>query len=361
MRLETLYKRTSLGQIQQWTIEINGDKFFSSEGIVGGKISTNQPTVCKPKNIGKANATTPEEQAVREATAKWEKKLASGYSVDINNLESDLINPMLAKSYSDYPDIVYSVYIQYKIDGIRCNVSKDGMFTRNGKQIISAPHIMEALRPMLIDNPDLILDGELYNHELKHDFNKITSLVKRTKPTEEELNESATIIQYHIYDIITGANTIFSERTRLLHDIIKENHCIKLVETTMVNNKEELDRVYEQYLANGYEGQMIRIDAPYEHKRSKNLLKRKEFITEEFEILSVIDGEGDKTGVAGSVVMKLGDTTFNANIKGDRAFLRELLNNKYRYIGNLGTIRFPNYTPAGVPRFPYLVAIRDYE
>ena len=73
-QLEKLYKRTELGQIQEWQMCIDGNKYYSMEGIQDGTITTNKPTVAKALNVGKKNETTPEEQALKEARAKWKKK-----------------------------------------------------------------------------------------------------------------------------------------------------------------------------------------------------------------------------------------------------------------------------------------------
>jgi DNA ligase-1 len=208
----------------------------------------------------------------------------------------------------------------------------------------------------------LVFDGELYNHDLKHDFNKITSLVKKTKPTEEDLKESANIIQYWIYDIVDTTKT-FVERIHLVENLIKYK-TLQVVPTGLAKNEEDLDALYAAAMEYGFEGQMVRIDAKYENKRSKNLLKRKEFQDREYTILDIIPGEGNKNGFAGAMLFKneLG-IEFTSNIKGDRAYLKELLENKNEYIGKEATVKYFNLTPPPncLPRFPYVTSIRDFE
>jgi hypothetical protein len=63
----TLYKYDSRGLVQEWTIEVQGNKFWTIEGVKGGKLTKSEPTVCVGKNIGRSNETTPAEQAIREA------------------------------------------------------------------------------------------------------------------------------------------------------------------------------------------------------------------------------------------------------------------------------------------------------
>ena len=139
--------------------------------------------------------------------------------------------------------------------------------------------------------------------------------------------------------------------------------CIHPVPTFEAEDKEHLDDYYGKYLDDGFEGQMVRVtDSPYQNKRSKNLLKRKEFIDEEFEVIDIEEGSGNRTGTVKHLVCKNKDgKTFNSNVKGNFEYLEEILKNKKDYIGKLATIKFFQYTPDGVPRFPYAIGFRDYE
>ena len=86
MKLPTLYKKTTTGAIQQWQIVTDSDKYRTISGQKDGKKIQNNWTTCKPKNVGKKNATTGEEQAIKEAIAKHDKKLESGYHLNIENV-----------------------------------------------------------------------------------------------------------------------------------------------------------------------------------------------------------------------------------------------------------------------------------
>jgi len=220
------------------------------------------------------------------------------------------------------------------------------------------------LQNLFANNSNLVFDGELYNHDLKHDFNKITSLVKKTKPTSEDIKESEKLVEYWVYDIV-DINKTFEDRIKWVETNLlnKYDLTIKTVPTALPSNQQQLDELYEAYTENGFEGQMIRINAKYENKRSKTLLKRKDFQDKEYTILDVIEGEGNKTGMAGAMVFKSErGITFNSNIKGSREFIKALWENKEDLIGKQATIKFFNLTPDNqVPRFPYVIAIRDYE
>ena len=365
MELPTLYSRTSTGAIQNWTIEVENDSYRTHFGQVDGKQQTTEWTLCKPKNEGKANATTGAEQALKEAQALWKKKKDSGCFEDINDIDKMIFTePMLAKKYEDYADeIVFPVYSQPKLDGIRCVARKDGLWSRNGKKFVSVPHIEDALKPVFELHPNLILDGELYCDKFSNDFNAICSLVKKTKPTDQDLKDSAASIQYWVYDsdVKNKFHLRFYDVVQSTIDMVASD-CIREVPTEFVQNKLYLDELYEKYINEGYEGQMVRLDKPYENKRSKSLLKRKEFQDKEYVILDILEGEGNRSGGAGAMVFQNEEgVRFNSNIKGSREYCKELLENKETYIGKLATIQYFNLTPDNIPRFPFVIGIRDYE
>ena len=333
---------------------------------MGGKITTSKPTVCESKNVGRANETTPEDQALAEAKSKWQKKLDSGYYEDINQIDIEkFVSPMLAKKYDDEFDAsMFPVYSERKYDGQRCIANRNSLTSRNGKPILSVPHILEKLKPFFDKHPNAILDGELYTHSFCDDFNSIISLTKKTKPSKNDLIESAKFIQYHVYDYISMKNDNFSKRYNSLQNELAEcdNKVICVVEAVLCKNHDELNNEFNKYMELGYEGQMIRLDKPYEQKRSKFLLKRKEFDDTEYEIIDIFEGEGGRTGTAGYATIKLADgRTCKSNIKGNHEWLTELLENAKEVKGQMATVRHFKLTPDGIPRFPYIVAIRNYE
>jgi DNA ligase-1 len=271
---------------------------------------------------------------------------------------------MLAHKFEDYKDkIQYPVFSQPKLDGIRCIVRSDGMWSRNGKSIVSAPHIFEALKPLFELNPDLIFDGELYADKFANDFNAICSIVKKTKPTSGDLEKSKEQIQYHIYDVPSN-DGVFTERyTSLVEMVLPE--CCERVRTDVCGDEDIVNDWYEDYIEWGYEGQMIRLNKPYESKRSKSLLKHKSFIDEEYTILGVEEGEGNKTGMVGSFIFQNKDgKIFNASPKFNWEICTEMWNNRENLIGKQATVKYFNLTPGDspVPRFPYVINIdRSWE
>ena len=363
MKLETIYKKTKTGATQEWTIEVSDNRYRTHSGQVGGQITTNAWTVVYGKNEGKANGTTDNEQALKEAIAKRTKKLESGYFEDVNNInEQQYFEPMLAAKWEDYKDkIQYPIYSQAKLDGIRCIVTKDGMFSRNGKPIVSAPHIIDSLRNLFVVNPDLIFDGELYADKFANDFNTIVSLVKKTKPTDSDLAESKKQIEYHIYDLPSSKKNFLHRAYDLgilFETRLEMGKYCRLVDTRKAENEEMVMEQYGLLVDAGYEGQILRVDAKYENKRSKSLLKHKSFIDEEFQILDIVEGEGNRSGTAGYMVFNTGEgKRFKSNVKGTWDETAEMLRNKKQLIGKQATIKYFNLTPDGIPRFPFVIGI----
>lgn len=365
MKLPTLYKKTSSGKIQEWTIEVSGSAYRTYHGQRGGKIVTTDWFSAEPTNVGRSNHRTAEEQAAFEANACWTKKIDSGAVESLKDVGvKEFHTPMLAKKWEDYEARVdFPLFSQPKLDGLRAVITKDGAKSRAGKTWVTIPHILRALVPFFEKYPDAVLDGELYTHEYKDDFNRICSLVKKTKPTATDLNESRDKVQYWVYDIFgLTSEQHFSRRHAVLRNAIKKINasCVVFTPTQIVSDRETLDELYGAYLDDGYEGQMVRVDAPYENKRSSSLLKRKTFSDEEYLIVDICEGNGNKTGMAGYAVMERDDgVRFRSNIKGQHAFLRDLLSNRLKYIGTYGTVKYFNLTPGGIPRFPYLIALRN--
>ena len=150
-------------------------------------------------------------------------------------------------------------------------------------------------------------------------------MVRKTKPTKEDMLESKELVQYHIYDLFDpdAPDALFLERFNLA---VEPNDAIHIVRTNTCATQEDLDSLYSDYTEDGYEGQMIRNNTPYENKRSKNLLKRKEFITEEFDVVSVLEGAGTWAGYAKHFELELGDgRIFKSGVRGTQEVLKVLL------------------------------------
>ncbi len=294
MKLSTLFSRRKDGGIQAWVIEVVGNEFRTKSWVYpDGKVNESEWTQCRAKR-----GTSSGEQASKEAQALWQKRVDLGDNPDIDAIDTKkYFEPMLAYNYKDYQHLVRAafendeqVHVQPKLDGMRCIATAAGMFTRNGKPIVSAPHVLAALQKTPGLPVDWMFDGELYADKFKDDFNKIISLAKKTKPTTDNLAESAKHLQYHIYDMPSN-RLIFSGRSSWLNRLCPNDTCIQLVQTLFVKSERGIELANEQYLASGYEGTMIRLDRHYENCRTTSLLKYKQFMEEEFSIVDVIAKE----------------------------------------------------------------------
>jgi DNA ligase-1 len=350
--MKTLYKRSTTGKISEWSIEVEGNKFRTISGFTDGLKVTSEWTVCEAKSY-----CTSEEQALKQAKALHKKKIDLGAFENIEDIDKPVFfKPMLAHDYKDYEDkIKYPVVTQPKLDGVRCIVDANGMRSRNGKELISAPHIYEALKPLFEKYPDLVFDGELYAHKDTCDFNKIISCVRKTKPTANDITESKQYIQYWVYDLPSHIGT-FIERFKALVELDLPECCV-IVPTEQADNKNDISAYYSDYMTDGYEGQMIRVlDSEYENKRSKNLLKHKSFVDAEFEIRGVVEGKGKLSGKIGKLIFD----RFESAVNGDHEYLEKLFK-EGDLIGKKATVKYFELTTDGVPRFPKVIAIRDFE
>jgi DNA ligase 1 len=358
MNHDKLYKIDTTGKTRVWWIESSDIGYRTHSGILDGKIVVSGWIYPEQKNIGKSNETSISQQVSLEVAAEYEKKTNQGkYHVSLESSTSGakFFEPMLAQKFDPKKCTDFPYFSQPKMDGLRCLISKDGMQSRNGKPFVSSPHIQQALTEFFEKNPDVVLDGEIYNHELKHSFEKIVSLARKTKPTQEDIDESLGLVQYHIYDVITSIKQTFVQRIDFLRENLKNApDCIRVVETCLVGDLEEANSKMAEYLSMGYEGQMLRVNStPYEHKRSKSLLKHKEFDDGEFTLAGIIEGVGNWAGMAKAAIIILEDgRSQESGMRGNFAEAKKIFEIREALPGTKVTIRYQGRTADGKLRFP---------
>jgi DNA ligase-1 len=357
--------RVRVWDIQVVTLGVPGIQYRG--GLENGKLTDWTFKSTPPVNIGKSNETTAEQQAKNTMNNEIGIKLRNNYFHTMEEARSNkLFLPMLADKYEKRAaKLKYPLYVQPKYDGSRANVyfsQAEGrvvMMSRTGKEVVSCPHIVESLTNYCTTNPTHIIDGELYNHALRHDFEQLMSLSRKSKPTAEDLVESAEMLKLYVYDIYDKAqpNLTFSQRNAIITYQLTWSvvNSIELSDTTLVTSTEELLAMEETYLTDGYEGIMVRIpNAPYKvDGRSADLLKKKIFTDEEFEIVDILEGDAVWKGCAKTVIIKLPDgRTQGAGLKGDFNTNKTRLLTKEQYIGKLATVCYFGTTNDGLLRFP---------
>ena len=353
-------------QILFWAYELLGPKYRSLSGVEGGVTEYSAWTTAFAKNEGKRNERSAEEQAESVAKSHMAKKLKmGGYHLKRADIDkkSAFFRVMLADKYVPKSLEGVKVRIQPKFNGMRCVVTRFGMFSRYGEPITSAPHIFASLKHHFVKEPELVFDGELYNHNLKELLNKLLSLVKKKNPKAEELEESKRIVEFHTYDLYDGDNAdmVDTERFMKLAKLIYQLPFIVLAKTNTAIGHKEIKQWYEDYLGQGYEGLIIRLPGAYMHKRTPLLLKYKPRDSAEFKIARVNSGKGKRENMAATVTCYLpknkgtgNPETFEANVKNTDEFKIQIWKEKESYPNTWATVSFSYYTDKGVPFHNYL-------
>ena len=276
------------------------------------------------------------------------------------------IKAMLAHKYkedkADYP-----AFIQPKLDGVRCLFSAKGAFSRTGNQFMNVMHIEKALEPLFAKYPNIVVDGELYNHGLKDDFEKIISLVRKQKPTVQDIVEASQLTQYHIYDIASMEYATYTDRNLfiLAESCFKNKYCIQVTPTKLATDFDDAQKYHEKNLKAGYEGSIYRTPSgKYKGTRSWDLMKFKDFHDAEATIINYEVGKGKREGTLGKFIME----DEHGNVFGcppgkgyDYKEMANLLNNIHDYIGQVATFTYFERTKAGSYRHPLFKCLRNYE
>jgi DNA ligase-1 len=373
MNLPTLYKKNSKGSHQTWAISVNDNVITTRWGEVGGKVQETSDVISEGKNLGKKNETTPAQQALAEAQSQWENKLKKGYVQSLDAAEAGErdaiitggIDVMLAHRFDEHGDkLTYPCLIQPKLDGHRCiAIVQDGkctLWSRTRKPITGMPHIQKAVESLNL--PDgTVFDGELYHHDYKDKFEKLSSFIRSATP-----KAGSEVVQYWIYDLPSDSS-VQNIRSHKLKELltfqlgeVKPRHpSLVYVETHPASDEEELLSVFQRHLTNKYEGAIARnASGKYVGKRSYDLLKIKEFQDAEFKVVGVEEGRGKLAGHAVFVLEHEGQT-FKAKLVGDQDNLKQYWEDPSLAIGRMVTVKFFGFTAKNKPRLPVAMRFRD--
>ena len=294
--------------------------------------------------------------------------------------------PMLAYNANKKPitpeEWKKGIYVQPKLDGVRCLIQYEKVkptgippniyshevkaYSRTAKEWKNINHILKQLKPFFKKYPDIVLDGELYNHELKDNFEKIISLVRKTKPTDEDRVESAEKVQFHCYDIVTPINAMgFYDRNYFIKKHLNGRFpSVKTLPYGEVFSLEEAEEYHFTIMTKGYEGSILRKNARYECKRSYTLQKVKDFSDAEAMIVGYEEGKGKRTGTLGKFLMQDDDGNQFGCPPGkghNYQDLRDILKDIHKYMGQRATFTYFERTKAGSYRHPHYKSVRNYE
>ena len=279
--------------------------------------------------------------------------------------------PMLAYPVSDKP-INYKdkIFMQPKLDGVRCVIQYNKLncgehevvaYSRTGKQWKNIAHICVQLKPFFKKYPNVILDGELYNHDLRDNFEKIISLVRKQTPTGEQRLEASQLTQFHCYDII-DETMLYHDRQQFIYQNLPQKNCVFHVDTNQVFSEDQAKQVHEQCLNDGYEGSILRTNDKYACKRSHNLRKFKDFHDAEATITAWVEGKGKRKGTIGKfMAIDNEGVEFGMPVMDKFKYLQDNFEQMKSYVGCVATFTYFERTKANSYRHPLFKCIRNYE
>lgn len=338
---ETLYGEPKSNSAKQWSVYVDGNKVIVEWGRVGGKLQTKE-TVCGSKNVGRSNETTPEEQAILEANAKWTKQHDNKlYRKTIEEAKSvGKLLPMLAIDGSKKPDkIKFPCDKMPKLDGVRCMVYlEDGevkAISRQGKFYNLHEDLKSELQELVSEYGKL--DGELYIHG-----EKLQNIVSAVRNTKNPLHKK---VEYHIFDI--PSEDVWAQRALVLKGLSNKAF-VKVVPFSVAFSMEEALLSVDDYMSQGYEGTILRnVKGKYEfNHRSNDLIKLKTMLDSE---AKVVDCREDKNG-EGVLSCEWGNITFDCKMKGSHE--ERLFSEQKELIGEWINFSYQALTEGSKPQFP---------
>lgn len=361
---KTLVKKKSSGKIRVWRVETTGPEMKIIHGEQGGK-QTEKIKVCKPKNIGRANETTAEQQANQEALAAFNKQKDRECYVENLGDPAPYVQPMLALDATKVPHRINwdnQQYGQAKLDGLRGfhdSANEGTVQSRKGTHY-KLPHLYEQLEELRVrlglPKDDSYIDGEIFKMGIP--LGKINGASK--KP-----NELTPDLEFHVFDLACRGNVDYAERREVLMDVAPHLAEWGLDKVVIVPSQEmklaDLNPLHNKFVQRGYEGLMIRNGAGMYgfDERSDSLFKYKKFLEQEFLVVDVMEDD------FGQAVIRYQSPeghhpdkpTFDSRPRGTDAYREYVLANKTFYIGLKGTVRYFALTEYGIPQFPVTVIL----
>lgn len=303
--------------------------------------------------------------------------------MDYSNFKPMLAKPMDYSNKNIRNILKGKLLFEPKLDGIRALAYyHNGEVTIQSRQLkIFLGHALDDLKAeikQLYETGVLteaeLLDGELYIEG--QPFNTIQSIVTNIKkPYDASLQ-----CNYHIYDYYNNDDPgmscmnrkvaikhICNQATRLIpvsYDVWDVFCADEPTMQTVVQEK------HDKFVSEGYEGLIIRSQtgAYQSGKRPNDLIKVKAFFDEEYEIVSIAEGKGKFVGIPvftfklkDSEVVNPKNQTFTGVLIGSEEYRKNIYNNRDKFIGCYATVKYFEKSEDNIPRFPTVIAIRNYE
>ena len=284
--------------------------------------------------------------------------------------------PMLAYPVNKKPiDYSKPVFVQPKLDGVRCVIQANQVnhfsrpieyevkaYSRTGKEWKNINHILEQLKPFFAKYPFVILDGELYNHAFKDDFEQIISMVRKSKPTDEARLISAENVQFHCYDII-DEELPFNQRIDFINSsLMLMGDSIHTVDTHYLEQEVDTKIRHVINIDHGYEGSIVRTNEVYQCKRSHSLRKIKDFHDAEATLTGWVEGKGKRIGTIGKfTAIDSEGNEFGMPVMDKFKILQANFETMKDWVGETATFTYFERTKANSYRHPLFKCIRNYE
>ena len=352
--MTTLFKPNKQGTTQQWSIETQGDSFICTYGQLGGKMQT-QVTKCEPKNVGRSNETTAEQQAAFEAEALIAKKIKSGYSYD----QEALVTVQLAMKVKSYQDqlnnVKFPCYSSPKLNGVNAIYRRMNgqltIYSRGGEVYPPIPHLEDLVHSAMDVLESNELNGELYIHG-EH-LQDIQSAVK--KP-----NNLSSQLSLCIFDITDSSKEFYARA--LIMDRISNfcpecNPAVYSISNPICLSHEDIEQHYNVCMTLGYEGTVVKNStAIYQHNvRSSDMFKYKKTLSAEFLINSY---NLDKNSLP-VFVMQCDAGLFKAKPVGTKEYWSTF--NPADYLGKYATVEYETLSKDGIPLKPIFISLREVD
>jgi len=358
-------------------------------------------------------STTTAKLKAAKAVKKLNNGAMPGYKIDLYPMGCQVFaqDPTSAENPEEkvlkYMNFENGVYIQRKLDGIRCIVriveDDNGkkwvvMTSRQGNQFVHLKKLRAEVLKFLEDHEDVVLDCEVYAEEIHASitYKGVDSTGKKKVvfgEGEEALPEemrfkaiSATVrsamtnpgvledqMCLYVFDIVDPTEKLDQdERFEILDGLFNrkgiKKTCPKIVkvERYEINSVEEITEYHDKFAAEGYEGVVLRDRAlKYEclkkNKKSKWMRKYKYFLDAEWPIVGAICDKGVPREQFRWICELEDGTKFYPKPRGTREMKWEWFDNSDDFIGKMLTVRYQGLEDSKKPRFPIGIEIRDYE